>query len=370
MRDQLAERLLARVMGWAPEDVAGERPVLQAMAAYKYDEYQQFSPGMRFVESLALCLSDLKTSAERNVLYEFVKTRLIFFSAAEITHLVSIAYPDFVRPRLLRQVAQEQGLNPYHVAKVAGTEAFRVRERECLFLGLSDGAQTDAFRRSSSPHIGHEQVLQSYEISLSRVEKLLEKLRTDVATIAGLEGKETLARFRTVILLDDFSASGTSYLRMKDGVFKGKIGDFHRDLTNSENPMSKLVSLGEVEILVVLYMATEQATAHLAKALNDLWGPHSVPFDILVIHPIDSKVCLRPGVGDAIEQILEDYYDAAAMEDEHTREGKTDLKFGYAGCGLPLVLSHNTPNNSVYPLWSDKSKLRPLFPRVSRHKEV
>lgn len=392
MRDQLAERLLARVMGWMPEDIARERPVLQAMAAYKYDEYQQFSPGMRFVESLALSLSDLNTLAERNIFYEFVKTRLIFFSAAEINHLVAIAYPDFVRPRLLRQVAEEQGLNPWHVAKVAGTDAFRVRERKCLFLGLSDGAQTDAFRRSSSPHIGHEQVLQSYEISLSRVEKLLEKLRTDVATIEATELKEPVtpdanksrkgclpiplfskkspARFRTIVLLDDFSASGTSYLRIKDGVFKGKVGDFHRDLTDPDNPMSQLVNLKDVEILLVLYMCTEQARAHLNTALDELCRPHNIPFDILVVHPIDPTVCLQPGHGDAIEKILDDYYDATAMEDEHTREGKTDLKFGFAGCGLPLVLSHNTPNNSIYPLWSDKAKMRPLFPRVSRHKEV
>ena len=369
MRDRLAERLLARVMGWSPEDVARERPILQAMADYKYDEYQQFSPGMRFVESLALCLSGLKTAAEKNVFYEFVKKRLIFFSAAEINHLVSIAYPDFIRPRLLRQVAEQQGLSPYHVAKVAGTNAFRIRERECLFLGLSDGAQTDAFRRSSSPHIGHEQVLQSYEISLGRVDKLLEKLRGDVAVIQGDESEQNSARFRTVVLLDDFSASGTSYLRIKDGVFKGKVGDFHRDLTNSDNPMSQLVKLDDVEILLVLYLATEQARLHLGSALEELWRPHNVQFEILVVHPLDTRICLRPGQGDAMEEILETYYDER-MENEHTREGKTDLKFGYAQCGLPLVLSHNTPNNSIYPLWSDKAKMRPLFPRVSRHKEV
>ena len=56
MRDALAERLLANVMQWTPADVAEQRPKLQALAAFKYDEYQQFSPGMRFVESLALWL--------------------------------------------------------------------------------------------------------------------------------------------------------------------------------------------------------------------------------------------------------------------------------------------------------------------------
>ena len=369
MRDQLAERLLARVMAWSPEEVARERPVLQAMAAYKYDEYQQFSPGMRFVESLALTLSWLKTAAEKTTFYEFVKTRLIFFSSAEMNHLVSIAYPDFVRPRLLRQVAEQEGENPYHVAKIAGTVAFRVRERGCLFLGISDGARTDAFRRSSSPHIGHEQVLQTYEVSPGRVDKLLEKLREDTAIISSKEGKGCDAKFRTVVLLDDFSASGTSYLRKEENKFKGKIGDFYRDLSHPENPMSGLVNLNDLEILLVLYIATQQARDHLHTALEELLRPQKVPFEILIVHPLEGSICLRPGTGDAMEQMLEDYYDPA-IEDEHTRKGKTDLKFGYAKCGLPLVLNHNTPNNSIYPLWADSAKLRPLFPRVSRHKEL
>jgi hypothetical protein len=84
MRDVLAERLLARVMNWKPEDVARERPDLQEMATYKYDEYQQFSPGMRFVESLALWLNQFKSFEERGTAYEFVKKRLVFLSSAEV----------------------------------------------------------------------------------------------------------------------------------------------------------------------------------------------------------------------------------------------------------------------------------------------
>jgi len=57
MKDALAEQLLATVLGWKPSDVAKERPVLQAMASLKYDEYEQFSPGLRFLESLALWLN-------------------------------------------------------------------------------------------------------------------------------------------------------------------------------------------------------------------------------------------------------------------------------------------------------------------------
>jgi hypothetical protein len=139
VRDLLAERLLATVMEWTQEDVARERPDLQAMAAYKYDEYQQFSPGMRFVESLALWLSQFQHANERAVAYEFVKKRLIFCSTAELNHLVRIAYPDHIRPRLLRKVAVEAGYNERHVAKVANSIEFKIRQRQCLFLGLSDG---------------------------------------------------------------------------------------------------------------------------------------------------------------------------------------------------------------------------------------
>ena len=65
MKDRLAEELLGKVMNWSPGEVASNLPPLQAIADYKYDEYQQFSPGMRFIESLALWLSQFATAEER-----------------------------------------------------------------------------------------------------------------------------------------------------------------------------------------------------------------------------------------------------------------------------------------------------------------
>jgi hypothetical protein len=65
MRDELAEALLAKVMNWSDEEKARERPVLQDLARYKYDEYQQYAPGRRFIESLALWLRQFETIDER-----------------------------------------------------------------------------------------------------------------------------------------------------------------------------------------------------------------------------------------------------------------------------------------------------------------
>lgn len=45
-------------------------------------------------------------------------------------------------------------------------------------------------------------------------------------------------------------------------------------------------------------------------------------------------------------------------------------RLGFAGCALPVVLSHNTPNNAVYLLWGPEQYTYPgLFPRVVRHKD-
>ena len=51
--------------------------------------------------------------------------------------------------------------------------------------------------------------------------------------------------------------------------------------------------------------------------------------------------------------------------------GTDDSKYGFAACGLPLVLHHNTPNNSIALLWSyEDAEYRGLFPRIQRHKEA
>jgi hypothetical protein len=67
----------------------------------------------------------------------------------------------------------------------------------------------------------------------------------------------------------------------------------------------------------------------------------------------------------------DDYYDAEALEDRSTKIGGEDVRRGFGGCSLPLVLGHNTPNNSVALLWSyEDASFRGLFPRVPRHREV
>ena len=367
MRALLAERLLATVMEWSPDDISRERPLLDVLARLKYDEYQQFSPGMRFIESLAYWLTQFRQSAERQFAYEFFKSKLIFCSAAEMNHLVSLAYADHVRPHLLRKVAAEVGINPWHLPRATSLKEFALLERQTLYLGLSDGARTDIFRRFN-PRLSHEQVRQSHELADERIEKLLGKLRKGLKDILQADPEEDQCRFRTIVLLDDFSASGISYLRRDGDLLDGKVGSFLNCLLDQKHSMATLARLPDLDVLVVLYMATDYAIGYLRKQLEPICEVSGIRAVVSVVYPLGDHVRIVKGQNPQFDALLDAYYDDD-NETESTRLGGTDLKYGFAGCGLPLVLSHNTPNNSIGLLWAEGRKMRPLFPRITRHKD-
>lgn len=370
MKDALAENLLAHVLGWNAEDMARERPLLQAMASYKYDDYQQFSPGMRFIESLARWLASFTTADERFNAYEFIRTRLVFCSAVEINHLVEMAYPDHVRPFLIRSVAKEIGVNPRHIARITNSDAFRIRQRQCLFLGLSDGARIAEFRRANR-ELNNEQIWQTHELSVARARALLAKLTEHVGQLSGSAETSADLRFRTVVLLDDFSASGTSYYRLKpDGSGSGKIATFHRAISDPAETLSQIVCPTGTDVIVLLYMATEMASTHLREHLTPLGTESGVTYHVEAVQELSESIRIKPGGGAEIEDLIDRYYDHSVFDEHFERGGTSDAKYGYAAGGLPIVLHHNTPNNSIALLWSyDDRDVVGLFPRVQRHKE-
>jgi len=161
-----------------------------------------------------------------------------------------------------------------------------------------------------------------------------------------------------------------SYLRREtDGSFKGKVYSLFQSLT-TDDPVARLIDGQHIEIVVVLYMATEQARASIKRVADELCVASgvSVAWHILTVYPLSDDVSLRTGSSDPMSRLIDLYYDDV-VHDEHMRVGGTaDSKYGFAACGLPLVLSHNTPNNSIALLWSyEETTVRGLFPRVRRH---
>lgn len=355
MRDALAERLLAEVMQWTPADVARERPILQALALLKYDEYQQFSPGMRFVESLGTWLEQFEAD-ERQIAYDFIRSHLIFLSEAEMAHFAAIAYPDFVRPRLLSLAAAVESLPSYRIAELVKGPAFARLQGATLFFGLSDGARIDQFRRSNR-ELSHEQIFPNYELSAERVQDVRDWLTKHSAAnpVAG-----------AIVLVDDFAGSGLSYVREDEGKLNGKIVKFLQRITSGAEwrPLME----GHPPVLVALYVATEQAIGHIQSYRERLQTEFSTSIELLVVQTLRTDTCIKRGSNDPFCRLVEKYYDRAE-ETAHTALGGPDVKYGFAECGLPLVLHHNTPNNSLFLLWVENSEtVRPLFERFSRHR--
>jgi hypothetical protein len=132
-----------------------------------------------------------------------------------------------------------------------------------------------------------------------------------------------------------------------------------------------LVDLKRLEVVILLYVATEQAREHLAKCSELLWGSRNIRWCVEVVQPLPSSLRLVEGDGNPLAPLIGKYYDHDVFDKHFEKGGTADSRYGFAACGLPVVLHHNTPNNSIALLWSyENMKLRGLFPRVQRHKEM
>jgi hypothetical protein len=368
MHDQNAARLLAHVMRWKEvESVPSVLDPLQLLADYKYDHYQRFSPGRRFIESLALWINQF-AEVDRQRALDLVMQRLVYFSDEEMSHLVRTAYPDLIVQERLRLVAEEHDIPPHRVGEISKHPRFLELRLKSLYLGLSDGARTNELRRASYGDISNEQIWQAYELGEDKADEMLKELAKSVLK-EGIQ--RTNPRFNLIWLLDDFSGSGNTYIRYdgQEKRFKGKITKIFDRLNTGV-----LVDPQHYEVFLLLYVATRQAIDHI-----EYWSERFTtdkgykPLQVHVICPIEPEIALTRSKNADIEALLSNpsYTDAKAADDHFRVGGTDDPRLGFGGCALPVVLSHNTPNNSVYVLWGPEhsESFFGLFPRVSRHRE-
>ena len=64
MNQNLALKVLGRIMNWPDDRARDEFQWLRLMARLKYDGYHDFHAGMRFVESLVTWLQQFRNSQE------------------------------------------------------------------------------------------------------------------------------------------------------------------------------------------------------------------------------------------------------------------------------------------------------------------
>jgi len=358
-------------MGWSDEEKARERAILQDLARYKYDEYQQYAPGRRFIESLALWLRQFETPEERKVAYAFVRNRLVFISTPELRQLVDLSFPTAIRPALIAMTARRAQIDPLRVKAVVNSQDYGITLRQTLFLGLSDGARTDVFRRSY-PEVSNEQIWHAYDVSDEKAKSMGQKLVKDLTAQFGRAPTDDEGRFHTICLLDDFTASGTTYIRREDGdLWDGKIPRIVKQLTTPGEALCELVAKADVKIIVCIYVASDQAIRHLKEHLSAFTFDKGT-IDLRVVHELPPETRLDDTSDGPFLGLAKDdrYFDSSA-DDEHGEIGGTTTRLGYADCRLPVVLSHNTPNNSVFLLRGEYThSFVGLFPRISRHKRA
>ena len=360
MRDELAERLLAKVMGWDSPDLARERPLLQHLADLKYDGYHNFYPGMRFVESLAVWLDQFRTTEERNLAYTLVRDRLVFVSDEEIAHFVSMVFPDLIRPRIVRKLSRELARTEGDLVSAREAPEYRTLLRRTLFLGMSDGARVDSFRRFNS-RISHEQVYPTCDLASRKCEDLLRKLH-EALEANGVLPVPAKPYFRVLVLMDDFSASGFTC--------KSKLTRVLDDLVDPTKDIQKLIRLDDLQIHVVQYIATETALNRIRESVREWSLSHRQPMDLsveavqLLPESVRVDTCSQP----RLESLLRSYYDPAIETEDYLKGAHSRPFLGFDECSLPVVLGHNTPNDSLPILWFDeRHSVRGLFPRVTRH---
>lgn len=385
MINTLALNLIATVMDWDDERATTEYAWLRLMSSMKYDGYSDFRAGVRFLESLVSWLRHFDQT-DREIAYEMVRKRLVYISTAEMQRVIENFVPEIVTPYLRKAVASVMGIKPYEVwATDEGTKAFSDRLRRCLFVGLSDGSRIDVLRRANSGRLSQEQVVPMMNVDLDKWEGLGKDLKEDM--------NDDQARFDDVYLVDDFTASGTTFIRFPGGgAPKGKLAKFEKIVQDAREHLGDKFPLAPGYTLHIHhYISTAQARGALegrideaAEKLTDRsYG------DAFITEGLRLPTDLRLGSIESITGVMtpskpddaiylrlcDIYYDHELYMrlEKHCKEaGQIDMKYGYANCALPLILEHNTPNNSVPILWAETEgelgrAMSPLFLRRDRH---
>lgn len=375
MKQRLALRILAQLLNWSDEVAQAEFAWLKLMSRLKYDSYQGYLVGVRFVESLVVWLEQVAPD-DRQVAYNLVRKQLVFVSALEMRRLVERFYPRQVEPQLVKVAAAQSATPSYLVwATPAATQLVSRLRRQTLFIGLSDGARMDLLRRANTGIITNEQTVLAPMIDDEKWVDLGNELAQDLPTVEGAPR----ARFNCVYLIDDLTASGTTLIRYdsQKKAWKGKLKKFRDHVWSARARLKGEFPLEEDFVLRVHhYIATEAAVNSVRCRCDEAALQHA---DVGWFAKVEFSegIVLGPSAtlaaSDPFEALATRYYDPD-IENAHSAEsGTKEMQFGYSAGRLTVVLEHNTPNNSLSLLWAEtagtsgRHSMRPLFRRRSRH---
>lgn len=371
MQARLALRILGEIMGWPDAKAQEEFRWLSLMARLKYDAYEDFRAGARFIESFLTWLQQF-TPADRQFMYDLLRRRLIYIGGDEIQRLVDLFYPRTLERRLLREIAKRMDIPTYKVwTTPLASQEFKKHLRKTLIMALSDGARIDQLRRATYGVLSNEQFVGMTQVDDEKWKDVLENLRKELGDPA--------AKFSHLVLVDDFLGTGSTVLREEGGEWKGRLPRFRQTLDGVPGGEAAIFETGwslQVHHYVAIpksIQAVEKRTAKAGEVLGTTKWFRSVDFTYEL--GLGEELSLE--TDKQFVALSEKYYNSS-IETDSTRKGGYDrMNLGYGKCALPVVMGHNTPNNSVALLWyeceprvhegKDEPEMRPLFRRRQRH---
>lgn len=377
MRFNLAKQFLTQLMKWDDIEATEHLKEIDLMSDIKYDSYDQFMPGIKFVGNFYLWLSQFEDIDDRKLMYEFVKKYIIYINSTQISHLIDLLYNTKIIPAIRQKVVEDfrnHGLtvNKYNYKRLDNAAEFKSHKRKTLFIGLSDGSHIDIIRRNS--YLDNDQVLTNYYPDDTKIKELAEELEKSKDLVKGSEKK-----FESIALIDDFTASGSSFIRIKDdGTFAGKLPKFFEAIYGKEEFKKLLIDGFDIHLYFLI--ATKSALDHINAMLEQYKKQHrdlNVTLECVQMLYEDAKFTSHTGTEAlAIQKIISQkrYINEPALTRAYKESypaGNTDYHLGYRQCALTIVLNHNTPNNSLPIIWQPKreagDRLYPLFYRITRH---
>ena len=168
-------------------------------------------------------------------------------------------------------------------------------------------------------------------------------------------------------------------IEMEKYSFGNKYNEAKNVYANKNGDYGYYESTDFKEIVIVLkkginylHLITNEEEKKLFKAFllqgtklrNDVW--HN-KIDVNNMEKNYNQVLILQKLVDIIKK--EKYINKKNVGTKSYKVGHGEQEyFGYGDGALPLVLSHNTPNNSILVLWQDDDDHYPsLFPRINRH---
>lgn len=300
-----------------------------------FNDLEDFSP--------QCSIKDLYSHKDERRFVFYLARKIIFFTEGQIVELMEVI-SNKLKLKFLKDLMDEGKIRPYDIfgfSKYVGQIM-----NESLFTQLSSDANGDEFRRLFLPPAigGKKCYIDFLELISSYIRNNEDK------NIRGYISKK-----KYLIVLDDFSGSGTKFSGQIKEIIKSKYFE---------------------TIIFCPYIITNRSFKEL-KEIEKIATEKNKHFKIFWGMRISDKYSLNSDSNywgedrEPLIRISEKYFDEyfnkrRSLKDEKTRE---NTPLGWKNGGYPLVIYNNCPNNSLPIIWcyDSDNEFKPLFLRIPKY---